>query len=89
VHPTSGMYRDIESSGGTDQLGVCPSSKDQAEGVGGMEAKGVVFGRAGVLVGDGVLSPPGSQQQHQLRAGKGVFLPTALSAVGPLGCIGI
>ena len=29
-----------------DELGDCPSSKDQAEGVGGMEGKGVVLGRA-------------------------------------------
>ena len=35
-----------------DQLGVFPSSKDQPEGVEGMERRGVVFRRAGVLVGD-------------------------------------
>ena len=38
---------------GVDQLGVCPSSKDQVEGVGGMEGRGVVFGRVRVLVDDG------------------------------------
>ena len=38
---------------GTDQLVVYPSNKDQLEGVGGMVGRGVVFRRAGVLVGDG------------------------------------
>jgi hypothetical protein len=32
---------------GADQLGVCPSSKDQAKWVEGMEGRGVVFRRAG------------------------------------------
>ena len=35
---------------GADQLGVCSSSKDQAEGVEGVEGRGVVFGRVEVLV---------------------------------------
>ena len=34
-------------------LGVCSSRKDKAEGVEEMEGRGVVFGRVGVLVGDG------------------------------------
>jgi hypothetical protein len=39
---------------GVDQLGVCPSSKDQAEGVGGMEVEDVVFRRVGkFFVSDG------------------------------------
>jgi hypothetical protein len=65
-----------------DQLGVCPSSKDQAEGVGGMEGRGVIFGR----VGDGsrVYQAPKSKV-WDLGVFEGGFLPTALSAVGPLG----
>ena len=35
-----------------EQLGDCPSSKDQAEGVEVTEGRGVVFRRAGVLVND-------------------------------------
>jgi hypothetical protein len=31
----------------TDQLGVCPSYKDQAERVEGMDRRGMVFGRVG------------------------------------------
>jgi hypothetical protein len=38
---------------GPDQLGVCPSNTYQGKGVGGMEGRGVEFGRAEVLVGDG------------------------------------
>ena len=37
---------------GADQLEVFPSSNDQAEGVGGMEGRVVVFRMAGILVGD-------------------------------------
>ena len=56
-------------SRGEDQLGVCPSSKDQTKGVGGMEIRGVVFGRVGVLVGDGsrVHQAPSSSSGTQGR----------------------
>jgi hypothetical protein len=40
---------------GAGQLGLCPSKKDQAEGVEGMEGRGVVFKRVDVLVSDGSL----------------------------------
>jgi hypothetical protein len=72
---------------GADQLEVC-RSKDQAEGVGGMEGHGVVFRRAGILMGDESTRLPAAAQ----GLGRGVhvvFLPIALSAVDPLGWIGI
>jgi hypothetical protein len=37
------MYGDMESFTKIDQLGFCPSSKDQAEVVEGMEGREVVF----------------------------------------------
>lgn len=40
---------------GAEQLGVYHNSKDQEEGVEGMEGRGVVFKRVDVLVSDGSL----------------------------------
>jgi hypothetical protein len=74
---------------GADQLGVCPSSNNQSEGVEGREGRGMIFRRAGVWVGDGsgVHQAPSSSSRTQ--GGGGGFLPTALSAAGSLGCIGV
>ena len=56
---------------GIDQLWVCPSSKDQAERIGGMDQRGVVFRRAGVLVVNGsqVHQVPSSRSRIQGEGG--------------------
>ena len=70
---------------GADQLGVCPSSKDQAEGVEGMEREWYSGGQEFWWV----MGPESTRfQALALNWGAGGgkhFLPTALSAASPLG----
>ena len=74
---------------GADQRGVCPSSKDQLGRVGGIEGRKVVFVRVGFWWVMGPKSTRLPAAAQGLWEGIGVFFPTALSAVDPLGWIRI
>ena len=77
---------------GADKLGVCPSSKDQSEGVRRVEEREVIFGRVGLWLVMGPKSTrlPAAAPGLRLGGGRGQgFLPTALSALCPLGSIRI
>ena len=73
---------------GTDQLGVCPSSKNQVEGLKGMKGSWYSGGQ-GFWWGMGPKSTRLPAVAPELGRGGRLFLPTAVSAAYPLGLIGI